>query len=148
MDNCIFCQIIEGKIPSYKVYEDDQVYAFLDISQTTKGHTLLVPKEHVEDIFSYDADLASRVLSRLPQVAKALDKAFSDMEGLNIINNNREAAYQTVFHSHWHLIPRYHAEDGLKIKFTNRMGQIESDQMAKWAGQIAQYVEVVDHGEV
>ena len=59
MTDCIFCKIIQGEIPSYPVYEDEDVYAFLDITQTTKGHTLVIPKQHVADIFEYDAELAA-----------------------------------------------------------------------------------------
>lgn len=107
MENCIFCKIIDQEIPSYKIYEDEKVYAFLDISQATKGHTLVVPKKHVNDIFEYDENLAADLFTRIPKIARALEKAFPEMEGLNIINNNKELAYQSVFHSHVHLIPRY-----------------------------------------
>ncbi|MHA4875209.1 HIT domain-containing protein, partial [Enterococcus faecium] len=69
MENCIFCNIINQEIPSYKIYEDDKVYAFLDISQATKGHTLVVPKRHVADIFEYDPELAGEVVSRVPKIA-------------------------------------------------------------------------------
>ena len=72
MTDCIFCKIIDGEIPSYKVYEDDVVCAFLDISQTTPGHTLVVPKKHVKDIFEYDGDLAAEVFARIPKIARAL----------------------------------------------------------------------------
>ena len=65
MENCIFCKIINQEIPSYKIYEDDKVYAFLDISQATKGHTLVVPKRHVADIFEYDPELAGEVFFRV-----------------------------------------------------------------------------------
>lgn len=102
-----FCKIIDQEIPSYKIYEDEKVYAFLDISQATKGHTLVVPKKHVNDIFEYDENLAADLFTRIPKIARALEKAFPEMEGLNIINNNKELAYQSVFHSHVHLIPRY-----------------------------------------
>ena len=92
MEDCIFCKIINGEIPSYKIYEDDIVYAFLDITQVTPGHTLVVPKKHAKDIFEYDEELASQVFARIPKIARALEKAYPDMQGLNIINNNREVA--------------------------------------------------------
>ena len=85
-------------IPSHKVYEDDKVYAFLDITQVTLGHTLVIPKKHVSDIFEYDETLAADVFSRIPKIARALEASFPEMEGLNIINNNKEIAYQSVFH--------------------------------------------------
>ena len=85
MENCIFCKIIDQEIPSYKIYEDEKVYAFLDISQATKGHTLVVPKKHVNDIFEYDENLAADLFTRIPKIARALEKAFPEMEGLKII---------------------------------------------------------------
>ena len=72
MDNCIFCRIVSGDIPSSKVYEDDEVLAFLDISQATKGHTLVIPKQHVRNVLEMDEDAASTVFSRVPKIARAL----------------------------------------------------------------------------
>src|SRR5699024_12451391 len=111
MTDCIFCKITNGDIPSYKVYEDEIVYAFLDLSQVTAGHTLVVPKQHVDDIFEYDEELAAAVFARIPKIARALEKAFPDAKGMNIINNNKELAYESVFHSHIHMIPRYSQEE-------------------------------------
>lgn len=108
----IFDKIIAGEIPSYKVYEDDDVVAFLDISQVTPGHTLVVPKQEVSDIFDYTDDIAQRTLLKLPKIAKAIKSSDDSIVGMNIVSNNGAAAGQTVPHSHWHLIPRY-ADDGL-----------------------------------
>ena len=105
-DNCVFCKIISGEIPSTTVYEDEDVKAFLDISQATPGHTLLVPKKHVQDIFEYDDDLAQKVLTKIPMIARAVRNFDPAIQGLNIVNNNGEVAYQSVFHSHIHFIPR------------------------------------------
>lgn len=140
MTDCIFCKIINHEIPSYKVYEDDDAYAFLDITQTTKGHTLLIPKKHVTDIFEYDSDLAATIFARIPKVARGLEKAFPDMEGLNIINNNKEMAYQSVFHSHVHLIPRYGKSDDFSIHFGNNQKLYSSEQMQEIAETIAKQV--------
>jgi histidine triad (HIT) family protein len=140
MTDCIFCKIINQEIPSYKVYEDDKVYAFLDITQVTKGHTLLVPKKHVTDIFEYDPTLAGEVFARVPKVAQALEKAFPEIEGMNIINNNKELAYQSVFHSHIHLIPRYSKEDDFSIHFGNHQEDYSSEQMQEIAEKIAKQV--------
>ena len=85
MENCIFCKIINKEIPSYPVYEDDVVYAFLDITQTTKGHTLVIPKQHVTDIFEYDETLAGELFSRIPKIARAIEQAFPECQGLNIV---------------------------------------------------------------
>ncbi|MBS9334789.1 HIT family protein [Fructobacillus sp. M1-13] len=103
----IFDKIIEGEIPSYKVYEDADVLAFLDISQVTPGHTLLVPKKHVDNIFDYDDETAQKVLLTLPKLARAIRKTNPKITGMNISSNNGESAGQTVMHSHWHLIPRF-----------------------------------------
>lgn len=137
MADCIFCKIINQEIPSYKIYEDELVYAFLDLSQATKGHTLLVPKKHVADIFEYDEELAGALFSRVPKIARALEKAFPEAEGLNIVNNNKELAYQSVFHSHIHLIPRYSKEDDFSIHFGNHQDQYTSEQMNELAELIA-----------
>lgn len=144
MENCIFCKIINQEIPSYKIYEDEVVYSFLDISQVTPGHTLIIPKKHVTDIFEYDTDLASAVFSRLPFVAKAIEKAFPEIQGLNIINNNKELAYQSVFHSHIHLIPRYSKKDDFSMHFGNHMEQYSTEQLTALADKIKKQVDKHD----
>lgn len=140
MNDCVFCKIIANEIPSYKVYEDEQVLAFLDLSQVTKGHTLLIPKTHVPDIFSFDEELSKTLFSRVPKIARALEAAFPDMKGLNIVNNNKELAYQSVFHSHLHLIPRYSKEDDFKIRFVNNQEKYTPENMKEIANQIAAQV--------
>ncbi|MFT8325012.1 HIT family protein [Oenococcus sicerae] len=110
----IFDKIISGEIPSYKVYEDDDVLAFLDLSQATPGYTLVVPKKHVQDIYSYDDDLSAKVLSKLPVIARAVKASNPKIIGINILSNNGAAAGQSVPHSHWHIIPRYQ-DDGLDL---------------------------------
>lgn len=136
MEDCIFCKIVDQQIPSYKVYEDDVVYAFLDISQTTKGHTLVVPKVHHKDIFEYDAAMAAEVFARIPKIARALQAAFPEMEGLNIVNNNRELAYQSVFHSHIHLIPRYSTQDDFRMHFGDHTGDSSAEELSAIAEAI------------
>lgn len=116
-NNCIFCKIINGEIPSYTVYEDEVVKAFLDISQGTPGHTLVIPKKHVPDLFAYDAELAAAVFSRIPKIARAVKDSNPAIKGMNVVNNNGEVAYQSVFHSHFHLIPRYSDHDDFKMIF-------------------------------
>lgn len=140
MENCIFCKIIDQEIPSYKIYEDDKVYAFLDISQATKGHTLVVPKQHVTDIFEYDDTLAADVFARIPKIARAIENAFPEMEGLNILNNNKELAYQSVFHSHIHLVPRYSKKDDFSIHFGNHTDQQIPEEMQTIADKIKEQV--------
>ncbi|WP_390485515.1 HIT family protein, partial [Staphylococcus pseudintermedius] len=106
MTETIFSKIIDGDIPSFKVYENDYVYAFLDISQVSKGHTLLIPKTPSPNIYETDAETMKHIGEALPIVANAIKKTFNP-DGLNIIQNNGEYASQSVFHIHFHLIPRY-----------------------------------------
>ena len=116
MSDCIFCQIVSGQIPSSKVYEDEEVLAFLDITQVTTGHTLVIPKKHYRNVLEMDAEAASSLFARVPKIAKQLQEKLG-ASGVNIINNNEEAAGQTVFHTHVHLLPRFDATDGLKLTF-------------------------------
>lgn len=108
----VFEKIIKREIPSYIVYEDDLVIAFLDISQVTKGHTLVVPKKPYINVFELDNKTAAHLFKVVVKVSKALKKAFN-LEGLNIVNNNGKLAGQAVFHYHIHLIPRYPNDDYL-----------------------------------
>jgi histidine triad (HIT) family protein len=135
--NCIFCKILDGKIPSYKVYEDENVVAFLDISQITKGHTLVVPKKHVKNIFDMEETLASQVFVSIPKIANAIKKAFNPI-GLNMINNN-DKPHQSVNHFHIHLIPRYE-KDRFKINFINNQDEWEHDDYLEVVEQIQKYL--------
>src|SRR5699024_11737073 len=92
-------------ISSTTIYEDDDIKAFFDISQVTPGHTLVVPKKHVKDIFAYDEDLAERVFKKIPMIARAIEASNPKIIGMNICQNNGEIAYQSVMHSHIHLVP-------------------------------------------
>lgn len=131
MSETIFSKIINGEIPSYKVYEDEFVYAFLDISQVTKGHTLLVPKKISANIFETDSETMKHIGVALPKVANAIKNAFNP-DGLNIIQNNGEFADQSVFHLHFHLLPRYENEvDGFGYKWETHEESIDDDQKKK-----------------
>jgi len=121
----IFSKIIAKEIPAHFVYEDDLVVAFLDISQATKGHTLVLPKAFYKDIFSMPEDLAAHVFEVAVKVAKALKVAFA-AEGVNILSNNGEVSGQTVFHFHLHLIPRYE-KDEIKVSLKNHMSDLYLD---------------------
>ena len=135
MADCIFCKIIAGEIPSSKLYEDDQVIAFLDISQVTPGHTLVVPKQHFRNLLEMDADSASQLFARVPDIARKVMKA-TGAKGMNILNNNEEIAGQTVFHTHVHLAPRYEETDGLQISFEAH--EPDFPALAQLAEKIAQ----------
>lgn len=120
--DCIFCKIIAGDIPSYKVYEDDDVVAFLDITQGTKGHTLIIPKTHIRNVYDLDEKTATAVFRVVPILANAIKKAFNPI-GLNIVNNN-DQPLQSVFHFHIHLIPRYE-NDGMVLSTINNYGKYD-----------------------
>ena len=126
--DCIFCKILNDEIPSYKVYEDENVLAFLDITQGTKGHTLIVPKTHNRNIYDLDPEIAANVFRVVPKIANALKKAFNPI-GLNIVNNN-DQPHQSVFHFHVHLIPRYE-EDGMVLSTVNNYGKFDNDHFTK-----------------
>ncbi len=137
--NCIFCKIIAGEIPSAKVYEDDDVFAFLDISQVTKGHTLIVPKTHVKNIYETEEDVASRLFARVPKVARAIKKAFNPV-GMNVLSNTGEFAGQSVFHLHIHLIPRYDEADGYDAKWVTHSDDYSSDERSAIARAISENI--------
>lgn len=111
-NDCIFCKIIAGQVPALKVYEDDSVLAFLDIKPNHPGHTLVIPKDHIENIYGMPDETLCRITMVVRKVALAVKNGV-DADGLNIIMNNESAAGQEVFHAHIHIIPRYN-EDGFK----------------------------------
>ena len=122
---CIFCKIIAKEIPSNIVYEDDEVLAILDLAQTTKGHTLVMPKEHYSDI----TEIPFEKLSHLMDVTRTLAQKINDRlhaNGFNILINTKEAAGQTVMHMHVHIIPRYDENDGIKIEFSENKFDMQS----------------------
>ena len=108
-EDCIFCKIANGIIPSATIYENSDFKVILDVSPASKGHTLILPKEHFDNIFDMDADTAGKLFSLAAAVARALKQA-TGCDGMNIVQNNGEIAGQTVFHFHMHLIPRYEGD--------------------------------------
>ena len=112
MENCIFCQIINGEIPSSKVYEDDNVVAFLDLHPTNPGHTLVVPKIHCDALLDCAPEVLSHMTRAAQKVASAVVKA-TGADGFNLGVNNGRAAGQIIFHLHMHVIPRK-VDDGLR----------------------------------
>lgn len=112
-DNCIFCKIANGEIPSRTVYEDEDFRAILDLGPATQGHTLILPKEHAANLLELPEDTAAKVLPVAQKIAAQLREKLG-WDGLNLIQNNGETAGQTVMHFHLHIIPRYRG-DGQKI---------------------------------
>jgi len=112
MNDCLFCKIINGEIPSDKVYEDERTFAFLDIMPNNPGHTLVVPKKHFENIFDTPNEELYGIFKTVKKVSKAINTAMGS-DGINIAMNNKAAAGQIIFHTHIHIIPRY-KNDGYK----------------------------------
>ncbi len=112
-DDCIFCKLANGDIPTNTIYEDDDFRVFLDAGPATRGHCLIVPKEHFDNLETLDDSVAGKVMPLAKKMMKLLKEKLS-WDGFNVVQNNGEIAGQTVFHFHTHLIPRY-KDDGQKI---------------------------------
>ena len=106
MSDCIFCKIAAGEISSATVYEDDDFRAILDLGPAAKGHTLVIPKSHSDNLLSVEPDTAAKALKVISKTANAIKEALG-CDGINVVQNNGEAAGQTVMHLHFHIIPRY-----------------------------------------
>jgi histidine triad (HIT) family protein len=132
MTACIFCKIIEGTIPSAKIYEDEHVLAFMDIMPVTKGHTLLIPKTHRENIYDLPAEEAAHLFSVVPKIANALKDEFKPL-GMNLLQNNGAHAGQAVFHFHLHLIPRYDETDGFQPTFKTKESESNTERIQEIA---------------
>ena len=112
MDDCIFCKIIKGEIPGMKIYEDNYTYAFLDIAKDVDGHTLVIPKKHVESLLECDSETMTHVMETVQKISRHyVDDC--GYEGVNLFNCTKECAGQSVFHFHIHIIPRK-SGDGIK----------------------------------
>lgn len=116
MHDDVFCKIVRGEIPCYKIYEDSDVLAFLDISQVTKGHALVIPKEHYDNFLSVPQEVMHKVMDVAQRIGQ-VQMAMMGAKGVNILTNCYEAAGQSVKHFHVHVIPRYDEEDGLRLEF-------------------------------
>lgn len=106
MHGCIFCSIVAGEAPAHVIHEDDHTLAFLDIAPFSPGHSLVIPKAHTDDFWSVDEDTAATVMRSAHRVADRLRRAL-EPEGMNLLQATRSVAFQTVFHLHVHVIPRW-----------------------------------------
>ena len=123
--NCIFCKIANGEIPSRTIEENDMFKVVLDVGPATKGHALILPKDHYTNLYDLPEDVAAEVYKMAKKIALRMKEKLG-CDGVNIVQNNEEAAGQTVFHFHMHVIPRY-KEDGQAIGW--RPGQ---PPLQKW----------------
>lgn len=126
MAACIFCDIVAGSVPSHRVYEDDQVIAFLDIGPVTRGHTLVVPRAHAQTLDQLQPDSAAAVGRALVKVGGAVAK-ITGAVAWNVLQNNGESAGQVVPHVHFHVIPRY---DGDGFSYDWRPGELTNEEAA------------------
>jgi histidine triad (HIT) family protein len=137
MAKSLFQKIIEGEIPCHKVYEDDQVLAFLDIQPLSKGHTLVVPKEAAETLDKLSDESSAAIGRVLPRICRAVVEA-TGVKEYNVLENNGAGAHQAVFHVHFHIIPKPNAKEGLGIGWPNQ--SLPSDEGARIAESIRQKI--------
>ncbi len=122
-DNCIFCKIANGDIPSATLYEDEDVRVILDLGPASKGHALILPKSHAKNLFELPDDLAGKVMLTAKKIGTKLYEGLH-ADGFNLVQNNGECAGQTVFHFHMHLIPRY-KEDTVQVGW--KVGELKEE---------------------
>lgn len=129
-DDCIFCKIVNGEIPSKSIYEDDDFRVILDLQPATKGHALILSKEHADNLYQLSDDVAAKVMVLAKKLATGMTEKLG-CDGFNLVQNNGETAGQTVMHFHLHLIPRYQ-QDGQNINWTpGRMSAEELEAVKK-----------------
>lgn len=124
-DNCIFCKLANGDIPSYTVYEDEDFRVILDLSPAADGHALILPKEHSTNVYELPDETAAKVFVLAKKIAMSMKESLQ-CDGINILQNNGKAAGQTVFHFHIHLIPRFEHDN---VKITWKKGKVDEVQL-------------------
>jgi len=124
IEDCIFCKILRGEIPSFKIFEDDQTFAFMDINPLNDGHALIIPKFHSENLYATPDEWFGPTMSTVRRVATAVNSVVQP-EGINLLQANGPGAMQSVFHLHIHVIPRY-ADDGAMMNWGINPGDMEA----------------------
>ncbi len=132
-DDCIFCKLANGVFPTNTVYEDDDFRVILDASPAAKGHSLIIPKQHADNLYEVDDTVAEKILPLAKRIALSMKKTFN-CDGVNVLQNNEPAAGQTVFHLHVHVIPRYN-DDGLGL--TWKQNETDAAEQAELAESLA-----------
>ena len=135
-DDCIFCYLANGDIPTNTLYEDDCVRVIFDAEPAAEGHVLILPKEHFDNIYELDDDTAGHVFKVAKKIATAMNKTL-DMDGLNVVQNNGEAAGQTVFHFHMHIIPR-HNDDTVNVGWEKH--KVSSERIKDITDEVRKYL--------
>ncbi|MCI5828149.1 MAG: HIT family protein [Lachnospiraceae bacterium] len=128
--NCIFCKIVAGEIPSRTLFEDEDFKVMLDVGPASKGHALIVPKEHYANIYELPDELAGKAMRLAKRMATHMTNVLN-CDGFNILQNNGEVAGQTVFHYHMHLIPRYKGSDEMILWNANHFSDEQMDALAE-----------------
>lgn len=136
MGDCIFCKIIKGEVSCSKIYEDEDFIVMLDAYPSSPGHALLVPKKHEDNVYSMDPKLLEKVSPLTAKVAKAI-KRMSNCQGINILQNNGEAAGQTVNHFHVHIIPRFD-DDNITMQWVCE--EMQEGQIQEIADELIRYL--------
>lgn len=128
--DCIFCKIIAGEIPSFKIYEDSETFAFMDINPANEGHALVIPREHARDVYSVSDSAIAETVKTAKRIAAAVDKTLNP-DGLNLLQCNGPAAAQSVMHFHMHVLPRRNGDD-LKLNWGLEAGDMNAiEQLAE-----------------
>lgn len=135
-ENCIFCKLANGEIETATLYEDDAFRVILDASPASKGHALIIPKQHFENLYDLDEETARRVMPLAKKIVRMMTNILG-CDGYNIVQNNGEPAGQTVFHFHMHLIPRY---KGDKVGIGWKMGQLSQEDKNELVRAAADYI--------
>ncbi len=130
MDECIFCKIAKGEIPSTKLYEDEKILAFLDINPAAKGHSLIIPKKHYHTLLDLPHEELKELMEIVQKVAGAVMSVVEGVQGFNVIQSNQEAAGQVIPHLHFHVIPR---KQGDSLNFAWEQGKAEKEELEKYA---------------
>ena len=135
MEECLFCKIVKGELPSSKIYEDEDTLAFLDLFPVNKGHSLVISKEHYETIFDVPAESLAKISSVMKNVADAVKKGVN-ADGISIAQSNGKDAGQVIPHIHFHIMPRF-KDDGLKLW---PQGKYEEGEMDKFKEDISKFL--------
>jgi histidine triad (HIT) family protein len=131
-EDCIFCKVLAGEIPSERVYEDDHAVAVMDINPWTRGHAVVIPRTHAADVFEIEDDELEHVVVAAKRLATKM-RATLDCDGVNLLQSNGRAAWQTIFHLHFHVIPRY---DGDPLELPTRPQPAKPEELAAVAEEI------------